>query len=201
MKALLCYHGKKSLGLSLIEPHSNLDQIPDSASLICSNADHPMRRKSKKSVQVSKQSQSVFTRKQQIPTKSVLQEKYVNQCVIQEVQEVQEETSKQKSPAFVINHLCDDENCQVSRCVHMLPVKPAKKSNNLQSVEPAIQSSYKKLCSDKNCQSIRCFKKMNQVCGDDKNYQSIQCMWLVKSARHMQSMTKPMWSMRRPKML
>ena len=49
-----------SLGLSLIQPHSNLDQIPESASLICSNADHPMKRKSKKSVQVSKQSQSML---------------------------------------------------------------------------------------------------------------------------------------------
>ena len=52
-----------SLGLSLIQPHSNLDQIPDSSSLICSNADHPMKRKFKKSVPVSKQSQSMLTRK------------------------------------------------------------------------------------------------------------------------------------------
>ena len=37
-----------------------------------------MKRKSKKSVQVSKQSQIVFTRKEQVPAKSVLQEKYVN---------------------------------------------------------------------------------------------------------------------------
>ena len=59
------------LGLSLIQPHSNLDKIPDSASLICSNADHSMKRKSKKSVQVSKQSQSVFTRKEQVPTKYI----------------------------------------------------------------------------------------------------------------------------------
>ena len=41
-----------SLGLSLIQPCSNLDQIPDNAGLICSNADYPMKRKSKKSVQV-----------------------------------------------------------------------------------------------------------------------------------------------------
>ena len=53
-----------SLRLSLIQHHSNLDQIPDSASLICSNADHPIKRKSKKRVQVSKQSQIVFTRKE-----------------------------------------------------------------------------------------------------------------------------------------
>ena len=49
-----------SLRLRLIHPHSNLDWIPDCASLICSNADHPpLKRKSKKSAQ----------------------RKYVNQCV------------------------------------------------------------------------------------------------------------------------
>ena len=117
------------------------------------------------------------------------------------IQEGQAETSKQKCPAHVINHLCDDKNCQVSRYVHIWPVKPAKKSNNLQSVEPAIQSSYKKLCSDKNCPSTRCYKKMNQVCGDDKNCQSTQYMQPVKSASQMQSMTRPMQSVRRPKML
>ena len=48
------------LGLSLIQPSSNLDEIPDSASLIYSNADHPMKSKSTKSVRVSNQSQSVL---------------------------------------------------------------------------------------------------------------------------------------------
>ena len=116
-----------SLGLSLIQPHSNLDQILDSASLICSNADHPMKRKSKKSVQVSKQSQ----RKEQVPAIFVSQEKYANQCVIQEVQE---ETSLQECQVNVM----DDKNCHVSRCVHIWPVKPTKKFNNLWSVELAI---------------------------------------------------------------
>ena len=96
-----------SLGLTLKHPHSNVDQIQDSASLICSNADHPMMRKSKKSVQVSKQIQSMFTRKEQVCTKSVSQKKYANQCV---VQEDQEETSLQECQANVM----DDKNCQVS---------------------------------------------------------------------------------------
>ena len=116
---------KTSLGLSLIQPCSNLDQIPDSASLICSNADHPMKRKSKKSVQVSKQSQSTFTRKKQVSTKSVSQGKYVNQCVIQEVQE---ETSSQECKANVT----DGKNCPV----------------NMWSVQPAA-------CDDKKCQSTK----------------------------------------------
>ena len=95
----------------------------------------------------------------------------------------------------------DDRNCQVSRYVHMLLVKPAKKSNNLWSFKLAIQFSCKKLCSDKNCQSTRCYKKMNHVCGDDKNSQSTQCMQPVKSASQMLSMTKPMQSVRKPEML
>ena len=140
----------------------------------------------------------MFTRKDQFPTKPFSQEKYVNQCV---TQECQAETSKWKYPVHVINHLCDDKTCQVSRYVHMQPVKPAKKSNNLCLVEPAIQSSCKRLCSDKNCQSTRSFKKMNQVCGEEKNCQCTQCMWPVKSASQMQSMTKPMWSVRRLNML
>ena len=76
-----------SLRLSLIHPHSNLDQIPDCASLICSNADDP-RRKSKKSVQ----------------------EKYVNQCVKDKVP-VQDETNKWDCQANIIE---DDKNCQVN---------------------------------------------------------------------------------------
>ena len=130
-----------------------------------------MKRKSKKSVQVSKQSQNMFRRKEQVFTKSVSQEKYVNQCV---VQDVQEETSLWKCQA---NDM-DDKNCQVSRCVHMWPIKPTKKFNNLWSIEPATQSSYKKsVCSDTNCQSTRCCKKkypVRSVC-DDKNCQSTVC--------------------------
>ena len=34
--------------------------------------------------------------------------------------------------------LCYDKNCQDTQCVHMQPVKPAKKSSHVWSVEPAI---------------------------------------------------------------
>ena len=96
-----------SLGLSSIEPCSNLDQIPDSENLICSIADHPMKRKNKNSA-----------------TKCVSQEKYVNQCVLQGVQE---ETSKQECQAHVIcmddknclSTVSSDKNCQDTQCIHM----------------------------------------------------------------------------------
>ena len=76
----------------MIHPCSNLEQIPDFASLIYSNADNPMRRKSKKS----------------------MQEKYVNQCVKEKVP-VQDEISKWECQANVYKE--DDKNCQQN--VHM----------------------------------------------------------------------------------
>ena len=88
-----------SLELSLIHLHSNSDQIPDCTNLVCSNAEHSMKRKSKKSEQ----------------------EKYVNQCVKDKVP-VQDETSKWEYRANV--YIKDDKNCQVN----MWPVKPAKES-------------------------------------------------------------------------
>ena len=74
-----------SLGSSLIQPHGKLDFALDSASLISSVTDHPMKRKLQKQSQVSKQSQSMFARKKHISTKSVSPEKYVNQCMIKGV--------------------------------------------------------------------------------------------------------------------
>ena len=68
-----------SLRISLIHLPSNFDQIPDCASLICSNADHLMKRKSKKSVQG----------------------KYVNQCAKDKVP-VQDETNKWECQANII---------------------------------------------------------------------------------------------------
>ena len=101
-----------SFGLSLIQPHSNLDQIPGSVSLIFSNADHPMKRRSKKSVQVAKPSQSMLTRKEQVSTESVLQDIYANKCV---VQDIQEKTSLWEYQTNVM----DDKNCQEALNVHM----------------------------------------------------------------------------------
>ena len=91
---------KTSLRLNLIHPCSNLDQIPDSASLIYSNTDHPMKRKSKNSAQ----------------------ERYVNQCVRDKVP-VQDETRKQECQANVEE---GDKNCQVN----MQPVQSANKESS-----------------------------------------------------------------------
>ena len=79
---------KTGLSLNLIHPHSNLDQIPDCDSLICSTADHLMKKKSKKSVQ----------------------RKCVNQCVLQENKSL---SSKLEYKADVC--IEDDKNCQINR--------------------------------------------------------------------------------------
>ena len=87
MKAVLCYHVKQVLKQNLIHPCSSLDQVPDCASLIYSIADHPMKRKSKKS----------------------MQEKYVNQCM---TQENKSSTSKWECQANVYKE--DDKNYHVN---------------------------------------------------------------------------------------
>ena len=109
-----------TLELSLIQPCNNLDYIPSSASLISSKADHP-RKKSQKNMQVSKPCHKACSSKEQSP--AVLTSHYhnVNQCVIYEDQD---ETSKWECTAHYIS-MCDDKNCESTKCVHMQPVKPA----------------------------------------------------------------------------
>ena len=125
--ALSCETG---LRLSLIQSCSNLDQIPDSASLICSNADYPMKRKSKKSVQVSKQSQIVFTRKKQVLTNlfykrniliSMLYKKFKKKQACRECQaNVMDDKECQ-------SNVCSVKNCQETQNTYMQPMKPTKK--------------------------------------------------------------------------
>ena len=122
------------------------------------------------------------TRKEQVSTKYVSQEKYVNQCVVKEVQE-------ERSLWECLTNVMDDKNCQPIVCsdnnfqealnVHVWSMKPTQKiSSYMHSPKPAIQSSYQKsLCSDKNCQSTRCYKKRYPVRSiwHDKNCQSTRC--------------------------
>ena len=49
------------IALSLIHPHTSLDYLPTSASLITSSTDHPMKTKSQVNVQVSKPDFAVCT--------------------------------------------------------------------------------------------------------------------------------------------
>ena len=75
-----------SFELGLIHPNRDLDVVPDSGSLIYSNADPLMKQKYMKSVPVSKLRDSVYSRVVQSPPVSRVQETEVIQCVNQEVQ-------------------------------------------------------------------------------------------------------------------
>ena len=120
---------KTSLSLNVIHPHSNLDQIPDCDSLICSNADHSMKKKSKKSAQ----------------------RKYVNQCVLQENESL---PSKQEYKADV--YIKDDKNCQINRRPLKSKIYEDKRCQDTmcENNDSKSQSTMKKY-SDKNCQKIK----------------------------------------------
>ena len=82
----------------------------------------------------------------------------INQCVVYEDQDV---TNKLKFMAHDIS-MCDDKNCQSTKCVHMQSVKPAmtqssyKKFSQLSICDDKNSHSTKSLCDDMNCQSTRC---------------------------------------------
>ena len=80
---------------------------------------------------------------------------------------------KYQSTKFYKNPVCSHKNCQDNKCVNMWPVEPEM---DIQSKEPAMQSSFKKKhiasCCDRNCQSTICYKKKSPVrpmYGNDKN--------------------------------
>ena len=113
--------------------------------------------------------------------------------------------------------LCKDKNCQSTRCyrkknpvrpmydndkncqeilnVQMRPKKPIShmlsvtKTSVTQLPKPAMEQSIYKLNQDiKNCQSPICFKcPVRQMCGDDKNCQSTQCIQPKKPTSYIQS--------------
>ena len=56
-----------TLALSLTYPHTSLDCLPSSASLISSSADHPMKTRSQMNVQVSKPCHTVCASMEQSP--------------------------------------------------------------------------------------------------------------------------------------
>ena len=77
---------------------------------------------------------------------------------------------KSQSTRSYKNSVCSDENCQETQNIHMQPVKPAKESNNMWSVnrsskmKATLQSSSKQknpvkqasMCSHKKCQDKKC---------------------------------------------
>ena len=77
-----------ALDLCLIQPHSNLDSIPYSASFITNKANYPRKKKIQKIRLVSKPNKNVCSSKEQSPSLLPAQRYSVNQCVIQEDKEL-----------------------------------------------------------------------------------------------------------------
>ena len=114
-----------SFKLGLIQPHRYLDIVPDSGSLIYSKADPSVKQKYKKSVPVSKLSDSVHSREVQSSPVSRVQETEVIQHMNQDIQT----KSKQQHCQALVHTVIDDRNCQETKDVHIQPVMSAIKLN------------------------------------------------------------------------
>ena len=159
-----------SLELGLIQPHRDLNVVPDNGSLIYSKADLLVKQKYKKSAAVYKLSNSVNSSEMQPPPESRVQETEVIQYVNKEVQT----KSKQQQCQAPVPTVFVDKKCQATTCykkvdsncqtTNMWPEKP--KMNMRSMPRPAkIQYSHKTkdqddfksqsaMCSDKKCQEI-----------------------------------------------
>ena len=185
-----------TLELSLIQPHTNVDSITFSASLISSNTDYPRKKGSQKNVQVLKPSKNMSPSKEQSPIALPSHGYSVNQCV---VDEDKYKTSNQEWTAYDKNcqsTLCYDKN---SQCVHMWQVKPAMKSSNMWLVEPGIlKSSYKNenqvkqesLCDEKTVNLPRNIV-MKSVMTRTVNLPNLCVMTRTTRCAHMQKPAMP----------
>ena len=127
-----------TLDFCLIQPCSNLDSIPYSASLITSKADDSRKKKSQKNMLVSKPMKNVCSSKEQSSKLLPAQGYSVNQCVIQEKKKKQ--ASRSAKPMFF--SMEDDKNCQSNNCVN---IRSVTERRYMQLVKPAIlQSAHKK---------------------------------------------------------
>ena len=77
-------------------------------------------------MQESKPCHKVCSSKEQSPAVLISHDHNVSQCV---VYEDQDETSKEECTPHDIS-MCNDKNCQYTKCVHMWPVKPVVQSNH-----------------------------------------------------------------------
>ena len=97
-----------SIALNLIQPHRDLDVVPEEGSLIYSKADMPVKQKNKNNL-----------RDEQSPVVSRVQMIEMNQCVNHKLQ------TKSKQQQYQVT-VFKGKNFQVEKCVHMWSKKPAK---------------------------------------------------------------------------
>ena len=124
-----------SLELGLIQPHSDLDVVPEKGSLIHSKADLPVKQKNKKGAPINKLSDSQM----QSHTVSRVEEKEVVQCINKKV----ETKSKQQKCQAPSPTAFNDKNCQEN--INRRPVKS-------------------KVCADKRCQATKYYKEIDKNC-------------------------------------
>ena len=171
-----------SLVLGLIQPHTDLDVIPDKCSLMYSKADLPMKHKYKKSTAVYKLSNTVNSSKLQSHAVSNVEETEVILCMNKEVQT---KSKQQQCQAPMFN----DKKHQVEKC-DMQPKKPKKdvQSNGSAMLIQHTMTKKSKIVlqeDDKNCQSAKYYDSENNLVKSkcsDKNCQENENidMWPVK---------------------
>ena len=111
-----------SIELGLIQPHRNLDVVPEKGSLIYSKPDLPVKQKNKKSAPVSKLTDSVRSSKMQSHTILRVEEKEVVKCINKKV----ETKSKQKKCQALSPTVLNNKNCQPEQSVNMWAKNPKK---------------------------------------------------------------------------
>ena len=154
-----------SLELGLIQPHRNLDVVPEKGSLIYSKAAMPVKQKNKKSAPVNKLSHSVKSSKMQSHTVSKVEEKEVVRCINKKV----ETKSKQQKCQTPIHTVFNNKKCQAERNVNMWPKKPKKDMQSNGSAMLIQHKMLQKQKDEKNCQeNINRRPLKSKVCADRK---------------------------------
>ena len=125
-----------------MQPHRNLDVVPEEGSLIYSIADMPKKQKNK-NCQAEK---CVYM----WPKKPATDVQSQRSTMLIQQNKVQKSNIEKKE---------DDKNCQEIK-------RPRKPRNVMQSVTKEMhmrlaKPEIRRLCSDKNCHSTRCYKNMS----------------------------------------
>ena len=131
-----------SLELSLIHPHTNLDELPEEGSLIYSKADMPKQKRNKNT-----QAEKYVHMQPKKPATDVQSER---SAMLIHHNKIKKSNIKDKEEKF----LYSDKNCQANKNDVMQSVTK-EENTDVQLPKPA------RLCRDKNCQSTRCYTQMS----------------------------------------
>ena len=169
-----------SIDLNVIQPHRDLDVVPQIGSLISSKTDLPMKQKNKNS------------RDEQSPKVSRVQKIEMNQYVNHKLQI---KSKQQQCQSTVLK----GKNFQAEKCVHMWPKKPTNdmlsngsailiQHNTLQKSQEDDKNCQinrrpvkSKVCADNKCQANKYYKEIEKKCQAEKSV----IKWPVKPRKNM----------------